>query len=309
MPQNGRTISPDLAIIDQLGNLELIARYVVEGFLTGLHKSPFHGFSVEFDEHRLYNPGESTRHIDWKLFARSEKLFVKKYEEETNLRCQILIDSSSSMLFPEPAYNKFRFSVYATAALLHLLKKQRDAKGITFYSDKIEEHFDARSGFAHQQLLFNRMQYRLDHPTENRTQSSTADTLHFIAEKIHKRSLVILFSDMFDNTEDTENLFNGLQHLKHKKHEVILFHVLDKEHEVDLSYTNRPYRFVDMETGNRVELFPDEVRASYSEELGRFRNELKLKCTQYHIDYVDVDMKKGYYQVLQSYLIKRKRLY
>lgn len=298
----------DIETIQQLGNLELIAKYVVEGFITGLHKSPFHGFSVEFAEHRQYNAGESTRHIDWKLYARTDKLFVKKYEEETNLRCQLLIDNSSSMYFPDDKYNKLHFSIYAAASLINLLKKQRDAVGLTTFSEDIESFFNARSSYAHIQLLYNQLQENLDNNLKNK-KTSTAKVLHAIAENIHKRSLVVIFSDMFDNLNDEEEYFSGLQHLKYKKHEVILFHVVDKQKELEFKFQNRPYKFVDLETGDKIDLFPDEIRKDYLQRINEFRNKIKLKCNQYHIDYVEADIHQGFYQVLQSYLIKRARLY
>jgi uncharacterized protein (DUF58 family) len=298
----------DLELIQQLGKLDLIAKYVVEGFITGLHKSPFHGFSVEFAEHRLYNTGESTRHIDWKLYGRTDKLFVKKYEEETNLRCMLLLDNSSSMYFPDKKHNKFKFSVYAAASLIQLLKKQRDAVGLTLFSDHIEEFYQPKGSFAHMQLLFNQLQKNLNNEQKNKS-TSTASTLHQIAENIHKRSLVIIFSDMFENIDQQEEYLSGLQHLKYKKHEVILFHTVDKSKELNFSYENRPYRFVDMESGEKVEIFPDDIRKEYLSKMNAFRNDLKLHCNQYHIDYVEADIHNGFFSVLQNYLVKRQKLY
>jgi uncharacterized protein (DUF58 family) len=298
----------DLEMIQQLGNLDLIARYVVEGFITGLHKSPFHGFSVEFAEHRLYNSGESTKHIDWKLFGRTDKLFVKKYEEETNLRCMLLIDNSSSMYFPDSKHNKLKFSVYAAASLIQLLRKQRDAVGLTWFSDEIEEFYPPKASFAHVQLLFNQLQKNLNNDSKNK-KTSTASTLHQIAENIHKRSLVVIFSDMMENIDNQEEYLSGLQHLKYKKHEVILFHVVDKSKELDFTYENRPYRFIDMESGDKVEVFPDDIRNEYLKKMAGFRDELKLRCSQYHIDYVEADIHTGFFTVLQNYLVKRQKLY
>ncbi|MFC2114518.1 DUF58 domain-containing protein [Bacteroidota bacterium] len=298
----------DIELIQQLGRLELIARYVVEGFITGLHKSPFHGFSVEFAEHRLYNPGESTRHVDWKLYGRTDKLFIKKFEEETNLRCMLLIDHSSSMFFPDKKYNKFHFSAYAAASLIQLFRKQRDAVGLTLFADEVEEFYQAKSSHAHVQLLFNQLQNKLDKSPENR-KTAAAKALHQIAENIHKRSLVIIFSDMFENMEDTDAYFSGLQHLKYKKHEVILFHVLDKSKESDFDFENRPHRFIDMESGEKVEVFPDDIKKEYLLQINDFKNALKLRCNQYHIDYVEADIHKGFYPVLQNYLVKRQKLY
>jgi uncharacterized protein (DUF58 family) len=296
----------------QFDNLEILARQVVEGFITGLHKSPFHGFSVEFAEHRLYNKGESTRHIDWKLYARSDKLFVKRYEEETNLRSQILIDTSSSMLFPydkKDTINKLMFSVYISAALIYLLNKQRDAVGLTFFSDKIELQTDARLSSVHSKRLYaelSKLLHKEDH--QLRKETSIAPVLHSISEQIHKRSLVIIFSDMISNA-DEEEIFSALQHLKHNKHEVILFHVSDKHHELDLEFHNRPYKFIDLESGKSIKLNPNEVRELFSQKAREQFDNIKLKCAQYQIDFVETDIHGDFRDVLISYLIKRSKLH
>lgn len=302
--------------VKQFSRLELLASQVVEGFITGLHQSPFHGFSVEFAEHRLYNTGESTRHIDWKLFARTEKLFVKRYEEETNLRCQIVIDTSSSMYFPikdnasAMDVNKIGFSTYAAASLVHLLKKQRDAFGLSLFADAVETHTETRSTTTHAKLIFTELEkLLLPLPAKTNKRSSGAKALHEIAEKIKRRSLVILFSDMIENSErDQDDLWNALQHLKHNKHEVILFHVTDRKKELDFDFENRPYLFVDMETGEEIKLNPLEVREAYQRSMKKFEHDLKLKCGQYSIDLVEADISKGFDQVLLPYLLKRKRL-
>jgi len=208
--------------VRDLGNLELLAKQVVEGFIIGLHKSPFHGFSVEFAEHRLYNPGESTKNIDWKVFARTDKLFTKRFEEETNLRCQIVIDASSSMYFPkESESNKLQFSSLAAAALMNLLKKQRDAFGLSIFDSAVRNHTKAKSSTAHYRLLLTYLDKLLNNPEDNKT-TAAAQALHQIADSIHRRSLVVIFSDMFEQSEATDQLFSALQHLKHNKHEVIL---------------------------------------------------------------------------------------
>jgi len=215
--------------IQEFSELELLARQVVEGFITGLHKSPFHGFSVEFAEHRLYNKGEPTKHLDWKLFGRTDKLFVKRYEEETNLRCQLVIDDSSSMYFPVPEDkndlpNKIRFSIYCAAALMLLLKKQRDAVGLSIFGEQLEVNTAARSSSLHHKILMTELEKRMEQIQPGIQRKTRAvEALHEIAESIHKRSLVILFSDMFDSRTESEDLFSALQHLKHNKHEVILF--------------------------------------------------------------------------------------
>lgn len=306
--------------LQSLSHLELLAKQVVEGFITGLHKSPFHGFSVEFAEHRIYNMGEPTRHIDWKLFARTDKLFVKRYEEETNLRCQIVIDDSSSMYFPAvlpPSkggrgdVNKLTFSVYCASALTYLLKKQRDAVGLTVFSDKVHLHTQAKSNFAHQKMLFAELEKLLDPlPEDEHKKTFTANALHEIAESIHKRSLVIIFSDMLDapSPSGAGALFSALQHLRHNKHEVILFHVMDKNKELDFEFENRPYNFIDMETGERVKVHPGEIKETYVRSMAEYKKELMLHCAQYRIDFVEADITEGFQQMLMPYLIKRSKM-
>ena len=299
--------------IQQVGSLELIARQVVEGFITGLHKSPFHGFSVEFAEHRLYNTGESTKHIDWKLFARSGKLFVKRYEEETNLRCQIVIDSSSSMYYPEVdveesgSFNKIKFSVYAAAAIMILLRKQRDAVGLSVFSDALETQLPSKSSEVHAKLIMHELDNLLIDP-ETAKGTGTSEALHQIAESVHKRSLVIIFSDMMDNSDQQDEMFSALQHLRHNKHEIILFHVVDKERELDFDFENRPYRFVDTETGEEVRAHPNDIKKSYVEAIQAYKKELKLRCGQFNIDYVEANVDDGFTPVLLPYLMKRARL-
>lgn len=304
----------DIQQFQQFDNLDLIAREVVEGFITGLHRSPFHGFSVEFAEHRLYNQGESTKHIDWKLFARTDKLFVKQYEEETNLRCQLVIDTSSSMLFPyskgqNRLQNKLAFSVYTAAALIYLLRKQRDAVGLTLFSDQIEFFSQARLSPVHAELMYGKLSgLLLPENAKLRKNTNATAVLHQIAENIHKRSLVIIFSDMLDN-EKTDELFSALQHLRYNKHEVLLFHVTDHKQEREFQFSNRPHRFVDLETGHSVKLNPWEVKASYVTSVNRYFEELKVKCGQYHIDLAEADINGDFGHVLLSYLVKRKKLY
>lgn len=302
--------------LQEFGSLEFIASQVVEGFITGLHKSPFHGFSVEFAEHRLYNTGESTKHIDWKLFGRTDKLFVKRYEEETNLRCQIVVDNSSSMYFPVKDKitidnpNKITFSIYAAAALMNLLKKQRDAVGLSLFSDQIELHTRARSTTVHQKYLFAELE-KLLHPIDENTHRKTFATqaLHDISEQIHKRSLVVIFSDMFESSASTDELFGALQHLKHNKHEVILFHVVDQSKEIEFAYENRPYKFIDMESGKEIKIHPNEVKEQYVKSVKEFKKELQLRCGQYRVDFVEADINKGYKQILLPYLLKREKMY
>ncbi len=296
-------------------NLELLARQVVEGFLTGLHKSPFHGFSVEFAEHRIYNPGESTKNIDWRLFARTERLYVKKFEEETNLRCQLVIDNSSSMHFPswgesDDTVSKIDFSVQAAASLMYVLKKQRDASGISVFGEKLELHTPAKSNAAHSKMLFASLEQLMQKKHQQLNQKSNpAKILHEIADKIHKRSLVVIFSDMMENIGQPEEVFDALQHLKHNKHEVVLFHVFDRKREFDLEYQNRPYRFIDMETAKEIKINPTQMKDLYARELEKFYHNLKLKCMQYKIDFVPADINSGFENILLSFFSKRSKLY
>lgn len=296
--------------VRQLANLELLARQVVEGFITGLHQSPFHGFSVEFAEHRLYNNGESVKNIDWKLFARTDKLFVKQFEEETNLRCYLLLDTSSSMNFPDKGINKLQFSIYAIASLMYLFKKQRDAFGLCLFSDKIDWISQVKSTSTHLFYLFAELEKAYNNPKEN-TATDITGVLHHIAGQVHQRSMVIIFSDMLENSmnpEKLQSLFAAIQHLKYNKHEVVIFNVHDKHKELDFDFDNRPHHFIDMESGDQVRVYPNKIRESYLASLQKYRHEIELKCAQYHIDIVDAYIEDGYQNVLKSYLIKRNKM-
>ncbi len=293
--------------IDPIKHLELKAKEIVKGFLIGQHKSPLHGYSVEFAEHKMYNPGESTRHIDWKLYARTEKLYQKKYEEETNLRCQIVIDTSSSMLYPlQSTTNKLTFSVYSAAALTQLILQQRDGVGLTLCSDKIETHLSAKLNHQHIQYLYSLLSELLQSKKKNELKKTDiSSALHQIAEVVHQRSLIIIFSDIFERSED---IFNALQHLRYRKHDVIVFHTLDYHTEVEFDFDNRPYEFVDMETGEQVKINSIEFKDIYVQQIQSFLSNLKEKCHQYKIDFVPVNINTGYYEVLQEYLIKRSKI-
>ena len=293
-------------------NLELLAHQVVEGFISGLHKSPFHGFSAEFAEHRLYNQGESTKHIDWKLYAKTDRLYTKRYEEETNLRCHLIIDNSSSMHYPSfknfniNQLNKISFSALAAAAIMNLLKRQRDAVGLSIYSDHYDYYSNEKGSERHHQMLLAKLNETL---VNNRDQiiTKTYTYLHEIAEKIKRRSLVFLFTDMFQSDQEEEKLFEALQHLKYNKHEVILFHTYDKEKEIEFDFNNRPKRFVDLETGEHLNLYADNVRKDYKEAVQKYFNELKIKCGQYRIKYVPVNINEDFSAILTSYLVERQK--
>jgi uncharacterized protein (DUF58 family) len=298
----------DLGKVKEYGNVELLARQMVEGFITGLHKSPFHGFSVEFAEHRLYNAGESTRHIDWKVYGKTDKLFIKRYEEETNLRCHLLVDTSSSMYYPSENNGKLVFSCMAAATLANLMKRQRDAVGLTTFSDKIEIQTAVKSTPGHVHQIYLELEKVMQSDLKNRS-TTVADTLHVIADKIPRRSLVVIFSDMFENMSDMTPLFSALQHLKHNKHEVLLFHVTDHTTEFDFDFAERPYEFIDLETGEKVRAQPSQIKEHYQTSIKDFYKELRLKCGQYKIDFIEADINKGFDQIMSAFLTRRAKMH
>jgi uncharacterized protein (DUF58 family) len=296
-------------------NLELLAQQVVEGFIVGMHRSPFHGFSVEFAEHRLYNSGESTRNIDWKVYGRTDKLFVKRFEEETNLRCQIVIDASSTMYYPwdtkDPAKykyaNKFCFAAQSAAVLMNVLRRQRDAFGLTLFDKDVLVNTHAKSSTVHYRLLLSHLTQRIENPELNHA-TDFAATLHQVAESIHRRSLVVIFTDVMEQPDKAEQIFSALQHLKYAKHEVILFHVTDKSKELDFEFDNRPYIFVDMESGEEVRLQPNQIKEFYVKQVQEFTDKLRLKCLQFNIDFVEADINKGFAPILQTWMAKRAKM-
>ncbi len=293
-------------------NLELLAKQVVEGFISGMHKSPFHGFSAEFAEHKVYNTGESTKHIDWKLFAKTDKLFTKRYEEETNLRCHIIIDNSSSMHYPEVkehhlgSLNKISFAVLATACLMNILKKQRDAIGLSIYSDQYDYYAPEKGSERHHQMLLGKLNETIIHKPESKA-TDTFKFLHLIAEKIHRRSLIFLFTDMLQATSSPDKLFEALRHLKYNKHEVILFHTFDSEKELNFDFSNHPTRFVDVETGEYINLYADNIKDNYKEAVSNYFYDLKMKCGQYGIKYAEADTTKDFDKILTTYLVERQK--
>ena len=297
-------------------NLELLAQQVVEGFIVGMHRSPFHGFSVEFAEHRLYNAGESTRNIDWKVYGRTDKLFVKKFEEETNLRCQLVVDASSTMYYPweekQPDkykyLNKFCFAAQSAAVLMNALRKQRDAYGLTLFDDDVRVSTHAKSSTVHYRQLLAQLSERIENPQLNRT-TDLAKSLHQVADAIHRRSLVVIFTDVMEQPDRAQEVFAALQHLRHAKHEVVLFHVHDKKKELDFEFENRPYIFVDMENGEQVRLQPNQVREFYVKQVHAFTEQLRMRCLQFKIDFVEADINKGFHPILQTWMAKRARMH
>lgn len=305
-------IEKEINEITGFKNLELLASQVVEGFISGLHKSPFHGFSAEFAEHKIYNNGESTKHLDWKLFAKTDKLFTKRYEEETNLRCHLIIDNSSSMHYPQlsefsiTSLNKISFSVLASAAIMNLLKRQRDAVGLSIYGKDYEFYASEKGSERHHRLLLSQLDKALI-PAKKQVSTETYAHLHLIAEKLKRRTLVFLFTDMFQSDTEEEKLFEALQHLKYNKHEVILFHTFDRSKEIQFEFSNRPKRFVDVETGEHVNLYADNIKESYEKEVQAYFDALKLKCAQNKIKYVPSDINESFNKILTTYLVERQK--
>ena len=298
-------------IISGFKHLELLANQVVEGFISGMHKSPFHGFSAEFAEHKIYNSGESTKNIDWKLFAKTDRLYTKRYQEETNLRCHLIIDNSSSMHYPKLNnndfffHNKIGFSVLASAVLMNLLKKQRDAVGLSVYSDKYEYYAPEKGSDRHHRMILNTLENLLENPKEAKS-TDTITYLHQIAEKVHRRSMIILFTDMFQNTVDKEKLFNALQHLKHNKHKVVIFHVYDKKTEINFDFDNAPRKFIDLETGEQINIFADNIKEAYEEQVNLYFKDIAMTCAQNKIKYVPVAVEENFEKILTTYLVEKQ---
>ena len=297
----------DRSKLVEFGNLELLAKQVVEGFITGMHKSPLHGFSVEFAEHRIYNQGESTRHIDWKLFGRTDRLYTKKYEEETNLRCQMVVDCSPSMYFPaDKRENKLTFAIYAAVSLMELLKRQRDAYGISLFHESLMLHTAAKSSPMHQRFVYAELEKFFDTylPTKN-SDTHISKALNEVAQSIPKRGMVIVFTDLWSSGENEEDFMNALSHLKHERHEVVIFHLYSRTIEQEFSLDNRPYILVDMETGEELRMLPNEFKSQYIARYEKGISALKLKCGDLAVDFVPLAIEDGYNEVLTRYLLKR----
>lgn len=304
-------IESQIQTVSQFEHLELLANQVVEGFISGMHKSPFHGFSAEFAEHKVYNAGESTKHIDWKLFAKTDRLYSKRFEEETNLRCHLIIDNSSSMHYPKlgkdvPFYkSKIGFSVLASAVLMNLLKRQRDAVGLSIYSDTYEFYASEKGSGRQHRMLLDQLEKLLDTPKTTR-ETDTTKFLHLIAEKIHRRSMIVLFTDMFQ-AGDQEALFNALQHLKHNKHKVVVFHVYDKETELQFDFDSAPRKFIDLESGETIDLYSDSIKEDYEKQVSSYFKEVEMRCAQNQIKYVPVSVSENFEKIMTTYLVEKQR--
>ena len=303
-------IESQIEKISSFQHLELLANQVVEGFISGMHKSPFHGFSAEFAEHKVYNPGESTKHIDWKLFAKTDRLYTKRYEEETNLRCHLIIDNSTSMHYPKLKDNhlfyesKIGFSVLASAVLMNLLKKQRDAVGLSVYSDTYEYYAPEKGSDRHHRMILNKLESLLENSKTPKS-TDTISFLHQIAEKIHRRSMIILFTDMFQ-TGNEEALFTALQHLKHNKHKIVLFHVIDEKTELNFDFDAAPRKFIDLESGEEINIFADNIKEAYENQVSNYFKKVAITCAQNKIKYVPVSVGANFEKILTTYLVEKQ---
>jgi uncharacterized protein (DUF58 family) len=299
MPEDYRRfLRPD--VVSKLSGMEIKARLVVEGFIAGLHKSPYHGFSVEFAEHRQYMPGDPLKNVDWKVYAKTDRFFIKEFEEETNLKAYILLDTSGSMGYSSNGVNKLEYSSYLSAALSYLMLKQRDAVGLVIFDQSIRRYIPPKSALkSHLHVLLE----ELDRIEPSLT-TNINTALHRMAERIKRRGLIILISDLFD---DPDEVINGLKHFRHKKHEVIVFHVLDPK-ERNFSFPELAI-FKDLETDEELMTSPWQIRKEYTERLRALVNKYTLECRESMIDYVLLDTSIPFDYALYSYLSKRQRLW
>lgn len=303
-------LNPEL--LSQLAPLELRARKIVEGFISGLHKSPYYGFSVEFAEHRPYNPGDDIKHVDWKVYGKTERFYVKRYEEETNLRAYLLLDTSSSMYFKHFAeWTKLRYGIHFGSALLYLMHRQRDATGLIPFSDGIETFIPAKSSYSHLRLIFTELEKRLkeeEKGAESKRKTASAQVIHEIAERLNHRSLVVIVTDLFENVDQHENLISALKHLRHRKHEVLLFNVMEKKSERELDFPDHRFLMEDMETGSEIEILPAQVREDYRRKVAEYTHRFKMACSEFQIDFEEIDTQSSFDLALLAYLNKRKNL-
>lgn len=303
-------------ILARIGNLELIAKYVVEGFISGLHKSPYHGFSVEFSQYRQYMPGDDTKHIDWKVYGRTDRYYIKQFEEETNLNCYLLLDTSESMAHPsienlqeldsspkrqtsdtDEPLSKLRYACFVIASLSYFMAKQRDAVGFAYFDEKVHQYLPARSSASHMHSILLTLEN-----LNTAKQTRIGEPLHQIAERLTKRGLVILISDLYDDNPD--QVIDGLEHLRYEGHEVIVFHLLSKE-EVDFEF-DKLIRFVDSESDQEIITTPEVIRDSYLNNFNEFIDHYRTTLNQSDIDYNLINTSTPIDRSLTSYLAKRQ---
>ena len=285
-------------MVAMLDSLSMRAKMVVEGYIIGQHRSPYHGFSVEFAEHRSYEPGDEVRHIDWKLYGKTNKLYVKRYEEETNLRAHLILDTSKSMDYASGNVSKLQYGSYLLAALSYLMINQQDAAGVVLFDESIRSFIPPKSNPSHLNTLLN----VLDVNTPG-TDTKIEPVLHEMAERIKKRGLVIIISDLFD---DPDNIINGLKHFRHNKQEVILFHILDRN-ELEFDFNSRT-KFVDMESGEELTTDPWHVKNDYKNLIKNLQDYYKTHCRLNLIDYVPLFTDDSLDKGLNEYFNKRQKL-
>ena len=288
----------DPRAVARLGKINLVARGVVEGFITGLHKSPYHGFSAEFSEHRAYAPGDELRHIDWKSLARTDRLVVKLFENETNVRCYILLDKSGSMGYRSGELTKLEYACYLAGCLAYLMIRQQDSVGLVAFDESVGRFIAPRSIPSHLSVILGELE-----EIKAGAATAVARTFHDLAEKMKRRSLVVILSDLLD---DEREIMKALHHFRHRRHEVILFHILDHaEREFPFG---RLADFVDMETGERLQVDPRYAREAYLEELRGFIDRFKRECAKSLVEYVPVDTSTPFDLMLAEYLARRGRM-
>ena len=298
----------DPLVVSKLKNIEIKAKMIVEGFITGMHKSPYHGFSVEFAEHRPYNTGESLKNIDWKVYGKTDKLFTKKYEEETNLRCQVVLDISDSMRYPQTGMTKLEYGSYLAASLMYLMIGQRDAAGLTLFDEEIQFYAPAKSKKSWLIPNFKKLEEVAASTDYFTRKTAAAKVLHEVAIKFNRRSFVVVVTDLFNQVNEMDELFKSLQHLRHAKHEVLVFHLLDKKTEHEFEFPNRPIILKDLETGEKLEVLPHQIKDQYKEMMTAFKAKFKQKCHEFMIDFIEVDIATSYEKVLTDYLVKRRSI-
>lgn len=288
--------------------MEMRARLIVEGFITGLHKSPYHGFSVEFAEHRPYNPGDELRHVDWKVFAKTDRHYLKQYEEETNLRHYVVLDTSPSMRYKYAnGLTKLEYGSYLAAALHFLMVKQRDATGLIGFDDAVHTLIRPKSTHSLlRQILVTLEQFNQSPEANKRT--SAAAVLNEVAERITRRSLVVVITDLFENIGEHEALLKALRHLRYRGHEILVFHVLESATERNFQFPDVPMVFRDMETGEELSLQPAQLKENYAEAVQAFSERFRRQCLGYNIDFIEIDTAEPYDTALLAYLNKRKKL-
>jgi len=285
-------------VVSKLRSMDLRARLVVEGFITGLHKSPYHGFSAEFAEHRQYMPGDEIKHIDWKVYGKTDRFYVKQFEEETNLKSYILLDASASMGYASNGMTKLQYASYLAGALSYLMVQQRDAVGLVTFDEKIRRYLPPRSVTTY----LTQILAELD-KTESSSKTDLSAALHQMADRIKRRGLIILFSELLD---DPQKVTSGLRHFRHKNHEVIVFQILDP---LEFSFEfNQDAVFKDMESGEEINTQPWHIRSEYQRQVSEFINTYKRFCREHQIDFVTLNTNEDYDRALFEYLLKRKRI-